>query len=66
MKMGEGRSPKIALVLAHKEPDEDDEDEDTDASDDEVDVMKEFDAAKGPEERAKALKAFIKLCSKEY
>ncbi len=64
--MGEGKAPKIALVLAHKEPDEDDEDTDAEASDDEVDAVKAFDAAKGPKERAKALKAFIKLCSEEY
>lgn len=55
------KDPKgIALVLSKKadEPDEDD----AMASEEEVMAMKAFDAAQSPEERAAALKNFIKLC----
>ena len=46
--------------------DEDDEEKDPLAvSDEQVDAMREFEAAKGPEERAQALKAFINLCEEE-
>ncbi len=56
---------KLSLVMSKpaKTPDEEEDDvPDASASSDEVLAYKAFERAKGPEERAAALKQFIQLC----
>lgn len=68
--MGKGK-PSIAIVLgkppkeepSKPEMEEDDEDEgDMEVSEDHILAMKAFEKAKSPEEKAKALLAFVKCC----
>lgn len=47
-------------------PEEDDEDDSSSASADQVAAFKAMERGKTPEEKATALKAFIKLCSEDY
>jgi len=67
----EGKKPSISIVLgkAPKAPESDPEMEEDDEEDGEMEVsedhvlaMKAFEKAKSPEEKAKALMAFIKCC----
>lgn len=65
-----GTEKKPALLIAlgkgggeEKSDKDDDEDDDVlEVGDDEVEAMQAFETAKSTEEKAKALKAFIKLC----
>jgi len=69
--MGKGK-PSISIVLGkppkapesdpEMEDDEEEEDGEMEVSEDHVLAMKAFEKAKSPEEKAKALMAFIKCC----
>lgn len=64
------KGPKaIALVLSKKAPADDAKDEEDDEmagpSKEELAAIKAFDSAKTPEDRAAALKTFIKCCGGE-
>lgn len=58
------KKPKLSIVFAKGGEDED-EDEDEGASELEVQAMEAFEAAKTTEEKASAMKAFIKACMDE-
>lgn len=61
-----GMKPTMEITVGKVPPSDDAGEEDAsdvEASDDEVSAMKEFEAASSPEEKAMALKAFIKICS---
>lgn len=66
--MGDAKKkPSILLMLekGHGGMGASDKEEESDplaVTGDQVDAMREFEAAKGPEGRAQALKAFIRLC----
>jgi hypothetical protein len=62
------KRPSLVIALGKARDDESegkgmqDDDDALSVGDDEVEAVKAFEEAKSPEEKAKALKAFIKLC----
>ncbi len=66
-----GKSPKASLLDPSggfgDEPDGDEpDDDDGPPSPEEVDAMRLFEASKSPEDKAAALKKFLKLCGASY
>ncbi len=57
-----GKAPKAPESAPETGEDEEEEDGEMEVSEDHILAMKAFDKAKSPEEKAKALMAFIKCC----